>query len=339
MRTKNLLALASVAVLAAGLAGCSSSPSGDGDTEGSGGDARVLRVAFNQNAEHPQAKAILDMSDALEEATDGAYRLELYPDATLGAQEETIEQVQSGTIDLAVVAGSLLENFNPDFAVVNLPYMYSSPEHQMAVLNDDDVVGDLYASLESQNIEVLAAYHGGVRNVYTTAPVETPDDLAGKKIRVIGSDTNVKMMELMGGVGTPMAQDEVYTAIQSGVIDGGENNELIYASLSHDEIAPFYSRTAHLMMPDFLIGSPTFWNSLDDETKTIFEDLIETSIDDQLAAFDAAVTDAIADAEAAGATFVDVDTDVFRDAVLPLHDEIITDSNRAVYDAINDARD
>lgn len=336
MRTKKLLTLASVAVIATALAGCSSAGAG---ATADGGDARVLRVAFNQNAEHPQAQAVLEMSDALEEATGGAYRLELYPDATLGAQEATIEQVQSGTIDLAVVAGSLLENFNPDFAVVNLPYMYSSPEHQMSALNDEDIVGDLYGTLDAQNIHVLAAYHGGVRNVYTDEPVETPADLAGKKIRVIGSDTNVKMMELMRGIGTPMAQDEVYTAIQSGVIDGGENNELIYSSLSHDEIAPYYSRTNHLMMPDYLIVSPALWNSLDDDIRDIFEDLVEKSIDTQLAAFDSAVEDAIAAAEEAGATFVDVDAEVFREAVLPLHDEIITDSNRAVYDAINAARD
>ncbi|MDQ0614898.1 tripartite ATP-independent transporter DctP family solute receptor [Microbacterium sp. W4I4] len=335
MRTKKMLALASVALLAAGLAGCSSG----GADDKAGGSQHVLRVAFNQNAQHPQAQAILEMSDALEEATDGAYKLELYPDATLGAQEATIEQVQSGTIDLAVVAGSLLENFNPDFAVVNLPYMYSSPEHQMSVLNDDDVVGDLYGTLDAQNIHVLAAYHGGVRNVYTKEPVKTPADLKGKKIRVIGSDTNVKMMELMGGVGTPMAQDEVYTAIQSGVLDGAENNELIYSSLSHAEIAPYYSRTAHLMMPDYLIASPTFWNGLDDDTKEIFQDLVTKSIDTQLAAFDAATQEAITAAKDAGATFIDVDTDAFREAVLPLHDEIITDSNRAVYDAINAARD
>lgn len=336
MRKRKLLALSSAALLAVSLAGCSSSGGGDGGE----GSTTTLRVAFNQNASHPQAQAILELSDALEEATDGAYALELYPDATLGSQEETIEQVQSGTIDLAVVAGSLLENFNPDFNVVNLPYMYQSPEHQMEVLNDDEIVGDLYASLESQNIEILAAYHGGVRNVYSAkGPVETPEDLAGQKIRVIGSDTNVKMMELMGGVGTPMAQGEVYTAIQSGVIDGGENNELIYSSLSHDEIAPYYSRTEHLMMPDYLITSPTVWDTFDDETREIFEDLIADSIDTQLAAFDEAVAASISDAKAAGAEFIDVDVDLFRDAVLPLHDELITDSNRAVYDAINAARD
>ncbi|OMQ16586.1 C4-dicarboxylate ABC transporter substrate-binding protein [Modestobacter sp. VKM Ac-2676] len=328
--------VATGAVFTLTLTGCGSD---SGSGEGGGGDTQVFRVAFNQNEAHPQAQAILELSDKLEEQTDGRYRLELFPDGTLGAQEATIEQVQSGTIDFAFVAGSLLESLEPDFSVVNLPYVYESPEHQLAVLNDQEIVGELYDSLAQDNIEVLAAYHGGVRNVYTDKPVETPDDLAGLKIRVIGSDTNVRMMELMGGVGTPMAQDEVYTAIQSGVIDGGENNELIYSSLSHDEIAPYYSYTEHLMMPDYLIASPNTWNSLDDETKEIFEELLAESIDTELAAFGEAVETAKTEAEEAGATFVEADADAFRDAVLPLHDELVTtERQQEIYDAIEAAR-
>ncbi|MGY1836979.1 TRAP transporter substrate-binding protein [Blastococcus sp. SYSU DS0510] len=326
--------VATGAVVTLTLAGC-----GSDSGEGGGGDTQVFRVAFNQNEAHPQAQAILELSEKLEEQTDGRYRLELFPDGTLGAQEATIEQVQSGTIDFAFVAGSLLESLEPDFSVVNLPYVYESPEHQLEVLNDQEIVGELYDSLAQDNIEVLAAYHGGVRNVYTDKPVETPEDLAALKIRVIGSDTNVRMMELMGGVGTPMAQDEVYTAIQSGVIDGGENNELIYSSLSHDEIAPYYSYTEHLMMPDYLIASPNAWNSLDDETKEIFEELLAESIDTELAAFGDAVETAKTEAEEAGATFVEADADAFREAVLPLHDELVTtDRQQQIYDAIEAAR-
>lgn len=333
---KRILAASSAALLALTLAGCSSN---GGDGGGAGGETHTFRVAFNQNASHPQAQAILELSDKLEEATDGRYKLELFPDGTLGAQEATIEQVQSGTIDFALVAGSLLEGFNPDFSVVNLPYVYESPEHQMSVLNDREITGELYDTLLEDNIQVLTAYHGGVRNVYTDEPIETPEDLAGKKIRVIGSETNVRMMELMGGVGTPMAQDEVYTAIQSGVIDGGENNELIYSSLSHDEIAPFYSSTQHLMMPDYLIASPTVWDGLDEETRGIFEDLLAESVDAELAAFDEAVEKAKADAEAAGATFVESDVDAFREAVLPLHEELVTTPmTQEIYDAIDAAR-
>lgn len=338
MRSMRVGAIAGIATVGLALAACSGGTGGGG--EGGSADQTVFRVAFNQDIDHPQAQALLEVSDALEEATDGAYRFELFTDETLGDQAATIEQVQSGTLDFAIVAGSLLENFEPDFSVVNLPYLYESPEHQMSVLNDDEIMGDLYETVVDDNIQVLTAYHGGVRNVYTTeGPIETPEDLAGLKIRVIGSDTNVLMMELMGGVGTPMAQGEVYTAIQSGVLDGAENNELIYSTLSHAEIAGYYSYTQHLMMPDYLIASPTVWDGLDDETRGILEDLLADSVDTELELFATAVDEAVAAAEEAGAQFSEADVDAFREAVLPIHEERVTsDLTQSIYDAIEAAR-
>jgi tripartite ATP-independent transporter DctP family solute receptor len=332
-------AMGAAAVMTLTLASCSSAAGGEGG-EGGAQQPTVFRVAFNQNAEHPQAQALSALSDALEERTDGAYSLELYTDETLGDQAETIEQVQAGTIDFAMVAGSLLENFESDMSVVNLPYLYESPEHQMSVLNDEAIVGELYDALLEDGIDVMAAYHGGVRNVYSSVgPVETPADLSGQKIRVIGSDTNVRMMELMGGVGTPMAQGEVYTAIQSGVLDGAENNELIYSTLSHDEIAGFYSRTEHLMMPDYLIAAPSVMEGMDEESKAIFEELLAASVDTELEAFAAAVEESVAASEEAGAQFSDADVDAFREAVLPLHEErVTTERTQAIYDAIEAAR-
>ena len=134
-------------------------------------------------------------------------------------------------------------------------------------------------------------------------------------------------------------EGEVYTAIQSGVLDGAENNPLIYSSLSHDEIAPYYSLTQHLMMPDYLIGSPAVWDALDEETKGIFQELLDTSVDTELEAFAAAVDEATAAAEEAGATVNEVDIEAFREAVRPLHEErVTTDVTRAIYDAIEAAR-
>ncbi len=324
--------LSAAVVMTAGLASCSA-----GAEEGA---QTVFRVAFNQDANHPQAQALTELSEELETRTEGRYALELYTDETLGDQAATIEQVQSGTIDFAVVAGTLLENFESDFSTVNLPYLYESPEHQLSGLNDREIVGELYDTVVDDDIQVLTAYHGGVRNVYSTdGPVETPADLAGQKIRVIGSDTAVRMMELMGGVGTPMAQGEVFTAIQSGVLDGAENNELIYSTLSHDEIAPYYSRTEHLMMPDYLVSNPTVWESISEEDRAVFEELLATSVDTELELFGTAVEEATAAAEEAGAQVNDVDVEVFREAVLPLHEESVTsDLARSVYDAIEAAR-
>lgn len=324
-------AITAVAALALGMTACSS----DSGSDNASADATVFRVAFNQAATHPQAEAILDLSDKLEEQTDGKYKLELFPDGTLGSQEATIEQVQSGTIDLAFVAGSLLEGFNPDFSVVNLPYMYESPEQQVKVLNDAEITGELYDTLLTQNIDILSAVHAGVRNVYTNEAITEPADLAGKKIRVIGSPTNVRMMELMGGVGTPMAQDEVYTAMQSGVIDGGENNELIYGTMSHYEVAPVYSETQHLMMPDFFVGNPAVLEGMDDESRAIFEDLLVEATAYELDAFGVAVDEAKKRAEDGGAKFVEADVDAFRKAVLPLHKEMLTTPvTQNIYDAI-----
>lgn len=330
--------IASLAVIS--LAACgSSSDGGDDGGDGATGET-AFRVAFNQNEDHPQAQVLEQVSEGLSEQTDGAYSLDLYTDETLGDQAATIEQVQSGTIEFSMVAGSLLENYEPDFAVANLPYLYESPEHQMEVLNDLELMSELYESVEADNIKILAAYHGGVRNVYSSeGPVSTPEDLSGQQIRVIGSDTNVRMMELMGGVGNPMAQGEVYTAIQSGVIEGGENNELIYSSLSHDEIAPYYSYTEHLMLPDFLVMSQDVWDGLDEEAQQILMDLLAESVDEELTLFDEAVEEARASAEETGAEFNDVDVEAFREAVLPLHEEAIeSDRAQGIYDAIESAR-
>lgn len=336
MRRNRVVTFVAVAsVLALGLTGCSSTEAKTGDVK-----TKVLKVAFNQNKNHPQAQAIVELGEKLKVQTKGAYEMKLFPDALLGSQAETIELVQTGSVDMAIVAGSLLENFNPDFSVLNLPYLYDSQAHQMKVLNDKSIVGELYGSMADKKLQVLTAYHGGVRNAYTKdGPVKVPADLKGQKIRVIGSPTNVSMMKLMGGVGTPMDQGEVYTAIQSGVLDGAENNELVFADMAHSEISPFYSYTKHLMLPDFLITSPAILKSMSAEHRAIFDTLLAASVDAELANFDKAVVTAKKKAEAAGAKFSEADVEAFRTAVKPLYAEkLTTPVTKDIYAKIEAAR-
>ncbi|WP_052712267.1 TRAP transporter substrate-binding protein [Domibacillus indicus] len=316
--------------------------SGEGNESGgesSSGKTTTLKVAFNQPENHPQYKAMEEFGKKLSERTDGAYEVEIYPNELLGAQRETIELVQSGTIAMSIVAGSLMENFNEDFSVFNLPYVFDSREHQMSILNDEEVVGDLYKSVEGQGMKVLGAFHSGVRNVYNKEKaIETPEDLEGMKIRIIESDTNIKMMEAMGGVGTPMGQGEVYTAIQSGVIDGGENNELIYSNLKHAEIAPYYSYTKHLMIPDYLIINNDLMNGMSEEHQNIFKEELAAAIDTEVELWDEDVKAAIEAAEAAGAKFNEPDVKVFQEAVQPVIDEkLTTDNAKALYEKVREA--
>ena len=161
----------------------------------------TLKLAFNQSEKHPQYLALSEMSDAFYEATGGAYRIEISPNELLGSQKDAFELVQSGTIQMAMVANSIVENVNPDFAVLGLPYAYDSVEHQKKVFTSG-ALDDIFASTEANNFSVMAAFTAGARCIYTDKPVQTPADLKGYKIRVMESQTCIAMLDAMGGVGT-----------------------------------------------------------------------------------------------------------------------------------------
>ncbi len=329
------------------LTACSAGTSPVTSTESSAGeggpaadaDTLVMKVAFNQPETHPQYIVMDELGDKLSEATDGAYDIEVFPNETLGAQRETIELVQAGTIEMAYVGGPLLENFNPDFVVFNLPFVFDSPEHQSQVTNDPEIVSDLYSSLEDEGIKVISAFHGGVRSVYNSEkPINTPADLEGMKIRVIESDTNIEMLSRMGGTGTPMGQGEVYTAIQSGILEGGENNELIYSGLKHAEVAPFYSYTRHLMFPDYLIINPAVLEAMTPEHQDVFMELLAEARVQEAELWQEQIGEGVAAAEAAGATFNEVDAEAFAEVITPLTEaKLDSEVKRGLYDQVRAA--
>lgn len=331
------VSLAFCAFLSASMLASCSSAGADGAIE-----TKTLKVAFNQPEDHPQFEAMEEFGEKLKERTGGAYDIKVYPNELLGAQQETMNGVGSGSIDMSIVVGSLMENLNKDFIAFDLPYVFDSVDQQMSVLNDPEITDGLYSSLEDQGIHVMGAFHSGIRNVYTNSdsPVKAPADLAGQKIRVIQSDSMIEMMNLMGGTGTAMGQGDVYTAIQSGVLDGGENNELIFNGLKHDEVAKNYSYTKHLMVPDYLIVNNDFYEGMSEEHRKIFDEEFAAAVDSEVEAWGEAVEEAKAASETAGATFTDVDTEPFRKAVQPLVDKSLESSDvaRELYEAVQSAK-
>lgn len=301
----------------------------------------VWKMAFNQPEGHPEYVAVTEFSKKLEAATNGKYAIEVFPNELLGSQKETIEMVQNGSLEFTLVAGSLLENWNPDFAVFNLPYVFKDYKHLQRVVKDKSIVGDLFKSLEPQGITVLCANYSGTRNVYTSKQeVRTPADMKGLKIRVMQSDTMVKMLNYMGGTGTPMGQGEVYTAIQTGVLDGAENNEVTYYSLKQHEVGPIYNTTGHLMMPDYIVANAAFYNSLPAEVKDFFDKNLDGLVDDEFERFQANVSTSLEAAKKEGARVVEADKDAFKKACEPLiAEKVNTPSAKALYDAVQKARD
>ncbi len=286
---------------------------------------QVLKVAFNQSENHPQYKALTKFSNQLEEQTKGAYKLEISPNALLGDQRATAELVQNGVIQMSVVGNPVVESFNKDFSVIGLPYLYDNLEHQKKVFLSD-VLKPLFKSVSSSGFEVIGAFTAGARCLYTDKPMMKPEDLKGYKFRVMQSDTMKKMVDYMGGIGTPMGQGEVYTAVQQGVIEGGENNEVTYVDLKHYEIAPYFSYTNHLMVPDLIIINEKLYNGMSPENRKIFDDLMKQTIENEFEVWNENVEAAKKIAIENGAKFIEVDIKPFQERVKPLQEEVSNSS-------------
>lgn len=342
MRKKTLSLVALTGVTALGLAACGGGDATDGGTAGGGGAAggTSMRLALNQTEEHPSYIALDNFGQRLSEATDGRWEIDVFPNETLGAQQEALQLVSDGTVDMAIVSGTQLENLNQDFLVFNLPKVFDDVEHQMSVIHDEEIVGDLYSSLEeSENLTVLGGFTQGARSIYTTfGPVETPADLAGKKLRVQESDLHIAMAEAMGASATPMAFGELYTGLQSGVVDAAENNEVSYWTQKHYEVAPDWSYTNHLVGLDYLIINSDLLAEMSEEDRAVFDEEWQATYEEHTELWDAATQDAIEQATAGGATFHEVDEAAFAEPLEALADEFIAnESQQALYDAARSA--
>jgi tripartite ATP-independent transporter DctP family solute receptor len=340
MRSKTRVALvASTAIAALALAGCGAGGNAEGGDGGST-ETHVMKLALNQAQSHPSFIALEKFGEDLKEATDGRWDVQVFPDSTLGPQDEYAQQVGDGVIDLAIVSAPQLENLNKDFTIFSLPTVFDSIDHQMDVLADKEIVGDLYGSLEeSNNVTVVGGFTQGARSIYLKDGVaETPADLEGKKIRVQPSPVFIAMMEALGASPTPMDFSEVYTGLQSGTIDGAENNEISYLSTKHYEVAPYFSFTRHLIGADFLIINADTLAEMTDEDRTAFDDAWTATWQNHTELWKTNTETDIKSAEDAGAEFTEVDGEAFVDALSPLLDEFITnDSQQSLYDAIRAA--
>lgn len=324
---KRIKILALIVVASLSVVGCSSTKNDD---------VRVMRVAHNQGEEHPIHLALKEFEEIVEEKTNKEIDIQVYPNELLGGQREAVELTQTGAIDIAVGSISLLESFEKAYSVFNLPYLFDSKEHYHDVMNDETIMNDIYQSTKESGFVALTWFDAGSRNMYTTdKPIMKPEDLKGKKIRVQQSQTNIRMMELLGGSATPMSFGEVYTALQQKVIDGAENNELALTNNKHGEVAKYYSYNQHAMIPDILIMNSKLLDSLSEEQRMIILDAADEINKFEVDAWEEKVSEAVEQSKAMGVNFYYPDIEPFKEKVLPLHEEMTQDPKvKEIYEKI-----
>ncbi len=310
------LALAGALALTA-LSGCSGGASASG--------VQIIRIGHNQSTNHPTHTGLLAFEEYIEGELGDKYDIQIFPSELLGSQNEMVQLTQTGAITFCVASNSLLETFSDNYTLFNLPYLFASPEAYHASMDDPNIVGPIFESTMQAGFEAVTWLDAGTRNFYTiNTPIETPEDLRGLKIRVQQSPTNVRMMELLGGSATPMGFGDVYTALQSQMLDGAENNELALTDNGHGDICKYYSYTMHQMIPDILIGNLDFMEGLSEEERAIFDEGFQILNQTQRDAWETAVEEAKAKAEnEQSVNFSYPDITPFQEAVAPMHQEML----------------
>ncbi|MDJ0389054.1 TRAP transporter substrate-binding protein [Roseomonas sp. E05] len=226
--------------------------------------------------DYPVSKGMDRFSELVAQRSNGRLKLKTYHSAQLGQQDEAIQQMRLGSIDFAEFNLSPLNNLVATTQVLTLPYLFRDVEHLHHVV--DGPVGDaIAADLEKVGIVPLAWYDAGARSFYTRNKVTSPADLKGMKIRVQTSDLWIDLVKALGANPTPLPFGEVYTSLQSGVIDGAENNWPSYESTRHFEVAKYYITDEHSNVPEILAVSATRWRRLNDADKKLVKDAARES--------------------------------------------------------------
>jgi len=227
-------------------------------------------------ADYPNGRGMDRFTELVAQRTNNRIRMRTFHSAQLGQQDEAIQQMRLGTIDFANFNVSPLNNLAPSTAILTLPFLFSSVP-QMHRVVDGPIGEEIARDLEAIGIITLAWYDAGARSLYTVRPVRTPADLRGMKIRVQTSDLWIDLVRAMGANPTPLPFGEVFTSLQSGVIDGAENNWPSYESTRHFEVARFYTTTEHSNVPEILAVSRQRWQRLNEADRAILRDAARES--------------------------------------------------------------
>jgi tripartite ATP-independent transporter DctP family solute receptor len=285
----------------------------------------VLKATDVHPLGYPTVEAVVRMSKKLEAATNGRITIQMYPSMQLGGEKEMIEQAQVGALQLARISVGPMGPIVPELNVFNLPFMFRDNPHMEKVI--DGPIGDeLLKKLTDHptaNLVGLCWMNAGSRNVYNSKhPIKSVDDLKGLKIRMMGNPVFVDTMNSLGGNGIAMGYDQLISALQTGVVDGAENNEPSYATGQHYRYAKYYSMTGHLIIPELLVFSKKAWTTLSAEDQQLIMKLAKEAQQEQRGLWYEMEKKSMDQMKEAGAVINEVgDRSKFQAAVKPVWDK------------------
>jgi tripartite ATP-independent transporter DctP family solute receptor len=272
---------------------------------------------------YPTVEAIQRMGKKLEAATAGRISIQMFPSMQLGGEKEMIEQAQVGALQIARISVGAMGPVVDDLNVFNLPFVFRDEAHMRKVI--DGPIGqellERVSNAPTSRLIVLGWMDAGTRSVYANKPATKPADLKGMKIRMMGNPLFVETMNAMGGNGVAMGFNELFGALQTGVVDGAENNPPTLLAQNHYQVSKVYSLTGHLIIPEIFVFSKRTWEQLSKEDQALVRKLSREAQLEQRKLWDAYVGEAETKLKAAGVQFLPADKAAFYKATQPVRDK------------------
>ena len=280
----------------------------------------VLKAADVHPAGYPNVVAMENLGKKLEAATGGKYKLQMFPGGVLGSEKEMIEQTQIGAINIARISLGPMGPLVPEVNVFNMPFVFRDEAHMRAVI-DGPIGKELLDKITASPARLVALgwMDSGSRSLYTKKEIKTPADLKGLKIRVMGNPLFVDTMNAMGGNGITMGHNDTFSALQTGVVDGAENNPPTLFTANHYTTGvKFYTQTTHLIIPEIFVMSKVTWDKMSKDEQALVQKFAREAQLEQRALWDKSVAEYSTKLKAAGIQFASVDKKPFYDATAPV---------------------
>ena len=293
--------------------------------------AVTLTLAHNLAEDHAVHIAMTAWAEAVNEASNGSITINIVPNGTLGSEADCVSQIQAGQLEMTKVSAGTLANFAEEWNCLSVPYVFNDKDHLYNVMNSE-IAQDLYDLTADDGFIGLTWLESGTRCFYTAnTPVRTPSDLAGLKIRTMDSQMAIDMMTAFGGSATVMGYSDIYSGMETGVIDGAENN--ITAMRDHADVTQYYCYDEHTMIPDVIVISTSVWNSLSDNQKEIMTSTAADMTANYKELWAQFEEDVKAQVEGKVEYITDVDKAAFQEAVQPLYENLAS-SSPATYEFV-----
>ncbi len=282
----------------------------------------ILKLGHGLDQNHPVHEAIVFLAERVKEKSGGTVEIQIYPNGQLGSETESLEQLQRGALAMAKTSTAPLESFVPEMAIFGVPYVFRDEDHFWQVLHGE-IGHELLDAASSHGLKGLCYYDAGARSFYTISKqINEPADLRGLKVRVQQSKTSMEMAEALGASPTPVDFGELYTALQSRMVDGAENNPPSFYSSRHFEVCKHYALNEHARVPDLLLMSKKVWDRLSPEVQVWLQEAADESSEFQRELWRVESKNALDAVEKAGVTITYPDETKFAERVGPMHDSL-----------------